>query len=244
MSDSSRGEWATCVVLASASPRRRDLLAALGVAFRVAVADIDEQVLPREAPDALTMRLSQTKALTVAARLLVDGDLDVSARDGAEPVVLAADTVVSLDGALLNKPADADEALAMLGTLRGRTHQVYTGIALAVGPGIAWCSTVETRVTMREYSDYEVARYIATGSPFDKAGGYGIQDADFRPVARIDGCYANVVGLPLCEVRRALETVDPTRVWGPGWHNAVQFVSSPSSCACASIDTRWYGQQS
>jgi MAF protein len=219
------------LILASASPRRRELLTALKLPFRVVVADVDEQVLPREAPDALTMRLSQTKALTIAGRVALEaGALSTPADWASEPIVLAADTVVALDGEILNKPDGAAEAAAMLASLRGRTHQVYTGIALAVGVGIAWCSVVRTQVTMRAYSDDELATYIASGSPFDKAGGYGIQDGDFRPVARIEGCYANVVGLPLCEVRRALAAAMPARAWGPA-----------AGCDCASIDTRWYG---
>ena len=220
------------LILASASPRRRELLAALGLPFRVVVADIDEQVLPREAPDALTMRLSETKALTISGRVaLKGGELSGAADWAKEPIVLAADTVVALDGSILNKPADAAEASSMLASLRGRTHQVYTGIALAVGVGIAWCSVVRTEVTMREYADAEMGAYIASGSPFDKAGGYGIQDGEFRPVARIEGCYANVVGLPLCEVRRALTAAVPSHAWG-----------AVAGCDCAAINTRWYGE--
>lgn len=238
MSESPPVLRATPLILASASPRRRELLTALGVPFQVVVADIDEQVLPRETPPALTMRLSQTKALTVAGRIALEAGEQAAAPDWAsEPMVLAADTVVSLDGAILNKPADADEAALMLGTLRGRTHQVFTGLALAVGSSIAWCSVVETAVTMRPYTDDEMARYIASGLPLDKAGGYGIQDGEFRPVARIDGCYANVVGLPLCEVRRVLTAVDPARAWGPAWSGAAP------SCRCAQLDTRWYAQE-
>ena len=135
----------------------------------------------------------------------------------SEDVVLAADTVVVLDGAILGKPVDAVEARSMLAALRGRAHRVLTGVALAVDGRIAWASVVETAVWMRQYGADEVERYVRSGSPFDKAGAYGIQDADFRPVERIDGCFANVVGLPLCQVGKALTAIDPERAWGPGW---------------------------
>jgi MAF protein len=118
--------------------------------------------------------------------------------------VLAADTEVELDGAVLGKPADDAAARAMLLALRARPHRVLTGLALADGDRIAWSSVVETTVWMRPYTDDEIAAYVASGRPRDKAGAYGIQDAAFQPVARIEGCYSNVVGLPLCEVRRAL----------------------------------------
>ena len=213
-----RSESAPEIILASASPRRRELLTVLGVPFRVVVADIDEQPRPGEAPEALVERLARSKALTVDAReAAAPGgqggqgaaerdrpERDRPERDRPERIVLAADTVVVLDGAILNKPADAVEARTMLSALRGRPHRVLTGLALARGGEVAWSSVAETVVTMRAYADDEVTAYIASGRPLDKAGAYGIQDADFRPVERIDGCYTNVVGLPLCEVRRAL----------------------------------------
>ena len=158
------------------------------------MADVDEQVRPGEQPDALTARLAESKALTIARAL-------------PDAVVLAADTVVVLDGVILNKPRDDAEARAMLESLRGRAHRVLTGLALAVRGERAWSSVVETTVWMRPYSAEEVERYIRSGSPLDKAGGYGIQDTAFHPVERLDGCYTNVVGLPLCEVRRALASV-------------------------------------
>ena len=135
-------------------------------------------------------------------------------------VVLGADTVVVSDGVILGKPADDAEATAMLAALRGRPHRVLTGVALAVAGEIAWTGVVETTVRMRAYGADEVDRYVRSGRPLDKAGAYGIQDADFRPVERIEGCFANVVGLPLCEVRRALTALDPHRAWGPGWSPA------------------------
>lgn len=227
------------VVLASGSPRRRDLLQLLGISFCIQAADVDEEPWPGEGPEALTTRLASSKALAVAGRLSAPPTLseyhDTSrtsiASDCLDPrissrhqeprpsdmVVLAADTVVVLDGKILGKPADDSEATAMLDALRGRAHRVLTGVALAVAREIAWSSVVETRVWMRAYDADEVERYVRSGRPLDKAGAYGIQDDDFRPVQRIEGCHTNVVGLPLCDVRRALRTIDPGRVWGPGW---------------------------
>ena len=180
-------------VLASASPRRRHLLAGLGVRFEVVVADVDEAPEPSEPAEALARRLARDKALTGAERR-------------PRAAVLAADTVVALGDRLLGKPADAEEARAMLRTLRDRSHLVVTGLALATGSGaeLVWHAAVETRVDMRAYTDDEIERYVATGRPLDKAGGYAIQDPEFAPVARIVGCYPNVVGLPLCETRQAL----------------------------------------
>jgi septum formation protein len=193
------------IILASASPRRRALLATLGISFRVAVADIDERGLPGEGPAALVTRLAETKALTVARRGVAASGLRQEAPAApSNSLVLAADTEVEIDGAVLGKPVDDGAARAMLLALRNRPHRVLTGLALALDEGIAWSSVVETTVWMRPYGDDEIARYIASGRPLDKAGAYGIQDAEFQPVARIDGCYTNVVGLPLCEVRRAL----------------------------------------
>ena len=196
------------LVLASASPRRRHLVGAFGLPFDVAAADLDETPRPGETAEPLACRLARAKALAVAER-----------HPGA--AVLAADSVVTLDGRLLGKPADADEARGMLRALRGRAHQVITGLALAIRDaapddmarqatrapedgGLAWHASVETHVEMRAYSDEEIERYVATGRPLDKAGAYAIQDPGFAPVARIVGCYPNVVGLPLCETRRAL----------------------------------------
>jgi nucleoside triphosphate pyrophosphatase len=182
------------LVLASASPRRRHLLQVLGVPFAVDVADIDETPRTGEAPDAYASRLARTKALTVAQRRPGDA-------------VLGADSVAVLDGQILGKPRDADDARVTLRALRGRDHLVLTGIALAVTGDVLAESATTTAVWMRPYDGAEIERYIGTGRPFDKAGSYAIQDAEFRPVERIDGCYPNVVGLPLCEVRRALVTI-------------------------------------
>jgi septum formation protein len=190
-------------ILASGSPRRRELLASLGIAFSVIRPDIDENQLPDEPPLAYVRRLSIEKAEAAAARL------------GAAGAVLAADTVVILaadtlgvdeDGAILGKPADADEARRMLRALRGRTHTVCTALTLLRSGTDARRLTELTRtaVTMRAYSDAEIEAYIATGDPFDKAGGYAIQHPVFQPVAHIEGSYTNVVGLPLETLRAML----------------------------------------
>ncbi len=161
--------------------------------FRVQTADVDETSRPGEAPTEYVLRLAESKARAVAASL----------QEAA--VVIAADTAVVDGNDILGKPADEKEAWAMLQRLRGRTHQVLTGVAVLRWPeGLLAQELGCTQVPMRHYSDDEIAAYIASGDPFDKAGGYAIQHDGFRPVARLAGCYANVVGLPLCHLMRAL----------------------------------------
>lgn len=171
------------LVLASRSPRRQELLAALGLAFTVDAAEVDESPLADEPAEAMVARLSRLKAAVVAAR-----------HPGA--LILAADTVVVLDGVVFGKPADEAEATAMLAALRGRTHLVHTAVTLACG-GDRRTQLSTTAVTMRDYTDAEIAAYVATGDPLDKAGAYAIQHPAFAPVASWEGCYAGVVGLPL-----------------------------------------------
>ncbi len=170
-------------VLASRSPRRRELLAALGLAFPVDAADVDETPLPGEPPDVLVCRLCRAKAAAVADRHTGE-------------VVLAADTLVVLDGALLGKPVDPLEAVAMLTALRDRVHVVYTAVCVMNG-GVVETRVAATDVKMRAYTDAEIEAYVETGDPLDKAGAYGIQDPRFAPVARWDGCYSAVMGLPI-----------------------------------------------
>jgi septum formation protein len=181
----------TPLTLASASPRRRRLLGLLDIPFVVAPVDVDEAPGPGESGGRLARRLAREKALAGAH---------------AEPgrLVLAADTVVDVDGRPLGKPADEDEARATLRALRGRSHRVITGLALAIGGRLSWHGAAETEVRMRRYGDEEIERYVATGRPLDKAGGYAVQDPDFRPAEGLRGCYPNVVGLPLCEALRGL----------------------------------------
>jgi septum formation protein len=192
------GPQSSSLVLASASPRRRELLAALGVPFRVESADIDERIEPGADPAAAAVRLAHEKAAAVRERL-------------PAATILGADTIVVLDGHILGKPADAAEATAMLLALRGRSHTVITGVALLLGTIERFAAPAST-VWMRDYTDAEIARSIAAGTPFDKAGAYAIQDTAFRPVQRLDGCYCNVMGLPLWTVRRALMEACPSTV--------------------------------
>lgn len=177
------------LILASQSPRRRELLALTGLPFDVITADIDETPHPAEPAAAYTLRLSREKAQAVAAQV----------PNGA--LVLAADTTVADTDAILGKPADPVEARAMLDQLRARTHQVYTALTvLDTRTGQAQSEIVCTDVHMRDYAPHEVEAYIASGDPFDKAGGYAIQNRAFAPVDRCDGCFSNVMGLPVCQV--------------------------------------------
>jgi septum formation protein len=187
------------LLLASNSPRRRQLLALGGWMFGVEVANIDETPLPRELPQLYVRRLSEGKARAVAER----------ARP--EHIIIGADTCVVIDGKILGKPADKDEARDMLRRLRSRTHQVYTGIAvLRVADGKLLTTVCMTDVPMRAYSDKEIEAYILSGDPLDKAGAYGIQNPDFQPVAHMAGCYASVMGLPLCHLTVLLREMEIT----------------------------------
>ena len=200
------------LILASGSPRRRQLLACLGLPFRVIAPDVDEDVpsAANAAPEEMAETLARAKALTVAQR---EGD----------GLVLAADTLVVDGDTVLGKPRDAVEAAAMLRRLRDREHRVITGVALVdagrPGPGntspppegggidaarAVLVDHIVTAVRMRAYGDDEIEAYVTRGEPFDKAGAYAIQDEAFRPVASFDGCYCNVVGLPLRAAIRLL----------------------------------------
>lgn len=180
----------TQLTLASTSPRRRELLALLGLPFTLVAPDVDERPLLGETPVTLALRLARAKAETVA-------------RDEPTGVVIAADTVVALGNEVLGKPVDAADAARMLRALRGAAHDVFTGVAVARGSQV-WEEVVASQVAMRPYTDAEIAAYVASGDPLDKAGAYAIQHPEFQPVAELHGCYANVVGLPLCAVRRLL----------------------------------------
>lgn len=182
-------------MLASASPRRRQILSLLGIPFEAIEVDVDESPLRGEAPDAVALRLAVAKA-------------EAGARRYPSALVLGADTVVELDRQSLGKPGSVAEAVETLERLRGRAHHVITAVALASdeGPKIRTSARVSTtEVWMRNYSDREIREYVASGDPFDKAGSYAIQHAAFRPVERIEGCFLNVVGLPLPEVCELLD---------------------------------------
>jgi septum formation protein len=179
------------LVLASASPRRRELLSGISPQFEVVPSAIEETLEGGPAPAAVA-RLALRKARAVAARAV-------------EAVVVAADTVVVLDGTALGKPADAREARAMLRRLRGREHEVITGVAVVDSrTGREASISVVSQVRMAGYSDATLEAYVATGAPLDKAGAYAIQDLGGALVERLAGSYTNVVGLPVEETRRLL----------------------------------------
>jgi MAF protein len=175
------------LILGSNSPRRRQLLALTGLEFHISAADVDESPIANELPSDYVLGLAETKARAIHA--------------DADQVVLAADTTV-VDGTdILGKPNDHREAAAMLNRLRGHTHQVYSGIALhRRSDGLLLKDLCVTDVTMRDYSGEEIDAYVQTGDPLDKAGAYAIQHPQFQPVASLNGCYASVMGLPMCHV--------------------------------------------
>ncbi|HLZ73052.1 MAG TPA: Maf family protein [Dehalococcoidia bacterium] len=184
------------LILASASPRRRELLPALRVPFSVRAADVDETPPAGALPERAAAAIAERKASAALA----------FAPPGA--LVLAADTVVACDGRALGKPRDAAEARLMLTALAGREHAVFTAVVLACGARQLG-ETAGARVLMRGYSADEIEASIAAGTPFDKAGAYAIQDPLLHPAERCDGCYCNVMGLPLWTVRRLLQTLAP-----------------------------------
>ncbi len=195
------------VILASASPRRQDFFHALAVPFAIETADIDETPMPGESPVALVERLAAAKALTAGRRLV-----DAHAEAAVELLVVGADTIVALENEILGKPAHADEAYAMLLRLRARPHHVHTALAVARFAG-GRCrrkrSLVNTTtVTMRPYRNAEIAAYVATGDPLDKAGAYAIQHQQLRPVQSLSGCPAAVMGLPAADLLRLLAEFD------------------------------------
>lgn len=185
------------LLLASSSPRRHEILGRINLPFSIVPADLDEDGFAENFQGSypeLVEALAVAKARAVAAK-----------QPGFAGLILAADTTVMLDGDMLSKPRDPDEAASMLRCLRGRMHQVATGVALHD------CQTetlesahLTTRVWMRPYSDEEIAAYVATGDPLDKAGAYAVQHELFHPVERVEGCYLTVVGLPLCLVTKLL----------------------------------------
>ena len=180
------------LILASQSPRRRELLREIFSEFEVIPSEVDETLEPGPIEQAV-VSLALRKARAVAAR-------------ATQGVVLAADTVVMIDGMVLGKPADPEEARGMLRRLRGREHQVITGVAVVdAATGRAESTAVVSRVVMAAYPDATIAAYVASGAPFDKAGGYAIQDLGGTLVDGVVGSYTNVVGLPVDATRRLLE---------------------------------------
>ncbi|MGC8838481.1 MAG: Maf family protein [Anaerolineae bacterium] len=182
-------------ILASQSPRRRALMAALGLPHEVVAADVPEDPRDGEEPQALALRLALAKARAVAARY-------------PQRYVVAADTVVAVGRTILGKPADEAEAVEMLRFLRGRVHRVFTALAVLAGPlGLGAGDLAAISVRMRAYQDEEILAYVRTGDPLDKAGAYAIQHRGFRPVAELHGCYAGVLGFPLCHFGRTLRSL-------------------------------------
>jgi len=181
------------LILASASPRRAEILRSAGLQFSVLSSAVDETPMPSEVPQDLVRRLALAKAELVAARAL------------GPAIVIAADTVVVLEGAILGKPRTSEDARQMLEKLSGRTHSVMTGVALIRLPDAERREFIETtQVHFASVSNEEIVKYLASGEPFDKAGAYAIQGLGGRFVPRIDGCYFNVVGLPLARLYHEL----------------------------------------
>lgn len=185
------------MILASSSPRRRQLLSLLGVDFKVTTSDIDERVNPNESPKEYVLRLAQEKSRSV------------SLQSGVNDVIISADTAVVDGNQILGKPVNKADALRMLYNLRGRTHHVFTGLAvwdpMTRNIIVDICST---EVHMRALQESEMEVYVASGDPLDKAGAYAIQNPRFNPVQSITGCYANVVGLPLCHLIEMLQKLE------------------------------------
>lgn len=197
------------LVLASASPRRRELLALLGIPFTIDASGADETPPAGASPEEVAELLALAKAREVAAR-----------HPGA--YVLGSDTVVTVDGLILGKPEDAADGVRLLRLLRGRAHRVPTGVALIAPDGTARSLVETATVTMHPYTDLAIGAYLATDEPYDKAGAYAVQGAGGALVAAVEGCYTTVVGLPLCRVVVLLRDAgfippaDPTTACDPG----------------------------
>jgi septum formation protein len=193
------------LILASASPRRAEILRNAGIQFEIRKTDVDESRIVGELPGDYVRRLALAKALSAAAEY----------RDPIDKtLILGADTVVVVDADILGKPASQDDARSMLRRISGRIHEVHTGLAVLRKPGTMQRVVEEiTRVHFASLTEREIEDYIATGEPFDKAGAYGIQGIGGRYVTRIEGCYFNVMGLPLARLWSLLREL--------GWENSV-----------------------
>ena len=209
------------LILASASPRRRELLTGLGLDFQVIPSEIPEEPRAGELPSEMVKRLSMEKAQAVADRL-----------EGG--YVIGADSVVVIDGKSLGKPSDAEEARRMLRELRGTSHQVITGLTvLEVSSGRTLTDSLASDIILRNFSDAEMEASIASGMPLDKAGAYAVQDEDFRPAQSWQGCYTNIVGLPLCRLVDMLQVLGYQMPSGQPW-------PVPADCGptCPSLQSR------
>lgn len=183
------------IYLASASPRRSELLTRIGVGHRIAPVQVDESALPGEAPADYVTRLAQAKARALWQRL-----------DDPQAVVLGSDTAVAVDGRILGKPRDEADAAAMLRLLAGRTHEVYTAVCLCDGAG-SRCRLSRSEVTFGELNAQQIREYWRTGEPADKAGGYAVQGRAAMFISHIAGSYTGIMGLPLFETAQLLATV-------------------------------------
>lgn len=193
------------LVLASGSPRRREILQQLGVSFRVEVSGVDERLLPGEQPAEHVQRLARDKGLEVRGRLQAAAD---------KPCVLSADTIVLLDGVVYGKPIDDEDALRMLRLLSGRTHDVLTGLALCdAASSFSEVAVHTTAVTFRELSEATMRGYVASGEARDKAGAYAIQGLGTGLVRSISGSYTNVVGMPAVETLELLGRAGVVASW-------------------------------
>ena len=191
-------------ILASQSPRRRELIQLLGCPFQVMAANVDEDSITEPNPAVNVVQTAVLKSTKIAANL-------ANASLPPHTLILAADTTVAFAGEMLNKPANDAEARQMLQRLRNRQHEVHTGaVLLEPASDREWRGVSTAVVTMRAYSDAEIDAYVATGDPLDKAGAYAIQHPQFRPVAHLQGCYCNVMGLPVCDLIVALEQFSGT----------------------------------
>jgi len=188
------------LILASKSPRRYDLLKQMGLNFEVIPSNVEEDFIPTESPREHVVRLAEAKALDVGNRFPDDW-------------VIGADTIVYVDGIILGKPKNREEALEMLRLISGKEHRVLTGISVYHHKkGKGECEAVETAVRVKALSPAEMEWYIETGEPFDKAGGYGIQGIGSFMIESINGSYTNVVGLPLCELMQMLSRLGALRI--------------------------------
>ena len=191
------------LILSSSSPRRAEVLRDAGIAFEVCAPQVKEVLHPGESPETMVARLAEAKARVAAAQLPSNEE---------SVVIIGADTAVELDGRIFGKPRDAAQAREMLAAFSGRTHHVLTGIFVLRLPDGASQSAVEsTAVTFASLEPWEIGAYVASGEPFDKAGGYAIQGRAGCYITRIEGCYFNVVGLPLARLHALLR--------GLGWRN-------------------------
>ena len=216
----SAAQTAARLVLASASPRRRALMAAFREPVRTVAPTAEEEARRvSETPEEFVVRLSASKAREVSRRV-------------GDALVIGADTAVVVDGDVMGKPRDREEAARMLQRLRGRAHRVITGVTVVDGrSGGARSAWRATEVLMRGYADDEVSAYVDSGSPFDKAGAYAVQDPVFAPAASVNGCYLNVVGLPLCDTVNLLADMGAGAELDPGWSPPEDCVECPLGVA-------------